>query len=115
MRTFPQFLLLMAMSGAAYAAAASHPTPSPANVRGSGCVERPSENACRLIIDSQSGELYSLQFPAKTPRSGTAIQFSGTTKPGANACGTGKPVKVKQWKKEKGIKCPPPVMAEVGR
>jgi len=77
------------------------------NISGSGCVEKAVENSCRVIIDSQTGRLYSLSFPAKTPKSGIAIKFSGTTQKGATACMQGKPVKVSKWTKEKGIKCPP--------
>ena len=80
-------------------------------VNGSGCVEQAIENSCHVIIDSRTGELYNLLFPAKVPRSGTAIQFSGTNQAGGTACMQGKPVKVSKWKKEKGIKCPPPVYA----
>jgi hypothetical protein len=86
------------------------------NIAGSGCVEKAVENSCRVIIDSQTGQLYSLSFPAKTPKSGTAIKFSGTTQKTATACMQGKPVKVSKWTKEKGIKCPPPaVVAQAGR
>lgn len=80
-------------------------------VKGSGCVEKAVENSCHVVIDSKTGELYSLLFPAKVPKSGTAIEFTGTKHAGANSCMQGKPVKVAKWKKEKGIKCPPPVYA----
>ena len=86
------------------------------NISGSGCVEKAIENSCRVIIDSQTGELYSLQFTAKPPKSGTAIRFSGRPHKGATACIQGKQITVSKWTKEKGIKCPPPVvMAVAGR
>jgi len=85
------------------------------NVSGSGCVEKGIENSCRMVIDSQTGELYNLLFPAKMPKSGTAIRFSGTPHRGATACMLGKPVSVSKWAKEKGIKCPPPVIAQADR
>ncbi len=85
------------------------------SVKGSGCVEQAIENSCHVVIDTQTGQLYNLLFPAKVPKSGTAIEFTGTKHPGATSCMQGKPVKVSKWKKEKGIKCPPPVYAQVGR
>ncbi|HVO63439.1 MAG TPA: hypothetical protein VMT53_21115 [Terriglobales bacterium] len=85
------------------------------DVKGSGCVEKVAENSCRVIIDSQTGELYNLMFSGGAPRSGTAIQFEGTVRHAGKSCSTGKPVKVSKWTKEKGIKCPPPVAALVGR
>jgi hypothetical protein len=84
-------------------------------VKGSGCVEKAVENSCRVVIDSQTGELYNLLFPAKAPQPGTAIQFSGVPLKGTTACMQGMPVTVSKWKKEKGIKCPPPVVASAGR
>ena len=80
-------------------------------VTGSGCIERAVENSCHVVIDSQTGELYNLLFPAKAPQTGTAIRFTGTQQKGATACMQGKPVKVSKWKKEEGIRCPPPVVA----
>lgn len=80
-------------------------------VQGSGCIEKAVENSCRVVIDSRTGQLYNLLFPAKVPQAGTAIQFAGTPQKGATACMQGKPVKVSKWKKEVGIKCPPPVVA----
>jgi len=85
------------------------------SINGSGCVEKSSENSCRVVIDTKTGELYNLLFPAKTPKPGTAIQFTGVAQHGANSCMQGKPVKVSKWKKEKGIRCPPPVPAQMGR
>jgi hypothetical protein len=86
------------------------------NISGSGCVEKAIENSCRVVIDSQTGDLYNLQFTARAPQSGTAIRFSGRPHKGATACKQGKLVTVSRWKEEKGIKCPPPVvMAEAGR
>jgi hypothetical protein len=79
-------------------------------------VEKAAENSCRVVIDSQTGELYNLQFTARTPNSGTAITFSGTQHKGATACKQGKLVSVSKWKEEKGIKCPPSVvMAQADR
>src|SRR5215469_12121292 len=86
------------------------------NISGPGCVEKAAENSCRVVIDSQTGELYNLQFTAKTPKSGTAIAFSGRPHKRGTACKQGKLVTVSRWKEEKGIKCPPPVvMAQADR
>jgi hypothetical protein len=30
------------------------------NISGSGCVEKVAKNSCRVVIDSQTGELYNL-------------------------------------------------------
>ena len=80
------------------------------NISGSGCVEKAAENSCQMVIDSQTGELYRLQFTAKPPKSATAIRFSGRPHKGATACIQGKQINVSKWTKKKGIKCPPPVV-----
>jgi hypothetical protein len=49
------------------------------------------------------------------PKAGTANRFSGTPHKGTMAGMQGKPVSVSKWTKEKGIKCPPPVIAQAGR
>ena len=77
-------------------------------IKGSGCVERGVENSCHVLIDSKTGVTYNLIFSAKAPKSGTAISFTGTEHHGMTTCMQGKPVNVSKWKKEKGIKCPPP-------
>lgn len=107
-RIVPLLLFLASYCVAASAPArhSSHPKP----VSGSGCVEKAAENSCRVVIDTKTGELYNLLFPAKTPKSGTAIQFTGVAQHGASSCMQGKPVKVSKWKKEKGIRCPPPAV-----
>ena len=79
-------------------------------IQGSGCIEKAVENSCRMVIDSQTGELYNLLFGAKTPKPGMAIKFAGVPQHTATSCMRGKPVKVSKWKKEKGIKCPPPAV-----
>jgi hypothetical protein len=107
-------ILLMACSCAVASSQPKH-SPNIKPVKGSGCVEQAVENSCHVIIDSQTGELYNLLFPAKVPKSGTAIQFTGIKHAGATSCMQGKPVKVSKWKKEKGIKCPPPAYAQMGR
>ncbi len=107
-------MLLTASAFAGASGSASHAT-APKTVKGSGCVEKAAENSCRVVIDSQTGQLYNLLFPAKTPKSGTAIQFQGVAHHGANSCMQGKPVKVSKWKKEKGIKCPPPAVMASSR
>jgi len=77
-------------------------------VRGSGCVEKAVESSCHVLIDSKTGDIYSLLFAAKVPKSGTAIRFHGAAHQGMSTCMQGKPVNITAWKKEKGIKCPPP-------
>jgi hypothetical protein len=85
-------------------------------ISGSGCVEKAAKNSCRVVIDSQTGELYNLLFPARAPKASTAIKFTGTPHKGPTACVQGKAVTVSKWEKEKGIKCPPlTVTAEAGQ
>jgi len=81
---------------------------SPKSIKGSGCVENAVEHACHVVIDSKTGETYNLLFSGKVPKAGTAIKFAGTEHQGMTTCMQGKPVNVSKWKKEKGIKCPPP-------
>jgi hypothetical protein len=38
------------------------------NISGSGCVEKAAKNSCRVVIDSQTGQLYNLFFPARARR-----------------------------------------------
>lgn len=102
---------LILASFCAVASAQTQPSSSSKTVKGSGCVEPAVEHSCRVVIDSKTGELYNLLFSAKAPKSGTAIKFAGSEHHGASSCMQGKPVNVSQWKKEKGIKCPPPVIA----
>ena len=108
-------LILMMAASCAFASSQPKHSPNAKPVRGSGCVEQAVENSCHVVIDTQTGQLYNLLFPAKVPKSGTAIEFTGTRHTGATSCMQGKPVKVAKWKKEKGIKCPPPVLAQIGR
>ena len=77
-------------------------------IHGSGCVEIAAPGQCRILIDTKTGETFDLLFSTKAPKSGTAIQFKATPHSGTTACTQGKPVNVTSWKKEKGIKCPPP-------
>ena len=84
-----------------------HATKSTA-IQASGCVEHAVEKSCRVLIDSKTGDIFNLFFSAKVPKSGTAIRFKATAHQGMNSCMQGKPVIVRSWKKEKGIKCPPP-------
>ncbi|HZD30495.1 MAG TPA: hypothetical protein VE779_02435 [Candidatus Angelobacter sp.] len=110
-------VVLLLLTASAFADVGG-PTPhhsSKKTVKGSGCVEKAPENSCRVVIDSKTGQLYDLLFTANTPKAGIAIQFTGTPHHGASSCMQGKPVKVSKWKKEKGIKCPPPVIAQMGR
>lgn len=111
-KTFASFIMLVVcfVAGILPAHAANKK-----NISGSGCVEQAIENSCRVVIDSQTGERYGLQFTAKPPKSGTAIRFSGRSHKGTTACMQGKQITVSKWTKEKGIKCPPPVMAQAGR
>ena len=115
MKQIPVVLILLSASAFAGAGRSTTHTSAPKTVNGSGCIEKAAENSCRVIIDSQTGELYNLLFSAKTPKPGTAIQFTGTTQHGANSCMQGKPVKVSKWKKEKGIRCPPPAVMASNR
>jgi len=77
-------------------------------IQGSGCVENAVETSCHVLIDSKTGDTYNLLFSAKAPKPGTAIRFKATAHHGMSTCMQGKPVNVTSWKKEKGIKCPPP-------
>ena len=111
-KTLVAFLLFLACVVAS--AEAQHSSASK-SIIGSGCVEKSAETSCRVVIDTKTGELYNLLFSAKTPKSGTAIQFSGTPQHSATACTLGKPLKVSKWKKEKGIRCPPPAVVANNR
>ena len=77
-------------------------------IKGSGCVENAVETSCHVLLDAKTGETFNLFFSGKAPKSGTAIWFKGTAHTGMTTCMQGKPVNVGTWKKEKGIKCPPP-------
>lgn len=88
----------------------SHTT-KPKVIQGSGCVEKAVEHSCHFVIDSKTGNTYNLLFNAKVPKPGTAIWFKGAGHEGASSCMQGTPLTVSKWKKEKGIKCPPPVIA----
>jgi hypothetical protein len=83
--------------------ASSHKT-----IKGSGCVENAVETSCHVLVDSKTGDTYNLLFSGKAPKAGTAIKFTATEHQGMTTCMQGKAVNVSKWKKEKGIKCPPP-------
>lgn len=88
--------------------AQSHPSSSPSSIKGSGCVENAVETSCHDLIDTKTGNTYNLLFSGKVPKAGTAISFKASPHQGMTTCMQGKPVNVIKWKKEKGIKCPPP-------
>ena len=90
----------MMVAACAFASSQPKHSPNAKPVKGSGCVERAVENSCHVVIDTQTGQLFTLLFPAKAPKSGTAIEFTGTRHKGATSCMQGKPVKVAKWKKE---------------
>ena len=94
------------------ASAQAQQSSKPSAVKGSGCVEKAVETSCQVLLDAKTGETYNLLFSGKAPKSGTAISFKGTEHNGMTTCMQGKPVNVSKWKKEKGIKCPPPPKAE---
>ena len=99
----PLVLLLLALP----AAQAQHSS-KPKTIQGSGCIEKAVESGCHVLTDSKTGDLYNLLFAGSLPKNNTAIWFKGTVHHGMTTCMQGKPVNVKKWKKEKGIKCPPP-------
>jgi len=113
MKTLP--LLLLMVLACPFQAAHARSAKKPKTIQGSGCVEKAPENSCRMVIDSQTGNIYDLLFAAKTPKAGTAIKFSGTPHKGGTACKQGKAVAVKKWTKEEGIKCPPPALLASNR
>ena len=96
----------------AAASAQSQQSPSSKTIKGSGCVENAVETSCHVLLDAKTGDTFNLFFSGKAPKSGTAIWFKGTAHNGMTTCMQGKPVTVTKWKKEKGIKCPPPAKAE---
>jgi hypothetical protein len=100
----PPIVLLFA----AFAAAQTQQSSKPKTIQGSGCIEKAVESSCQVITDSKTGDLYNLLFSGKVPKNGTAIWFKGTEHQGMTTCMQGKPVNVTIWRKEKGIKCPPP-------
>lgn len=101
-------LVIVLMCFCAIANAQTQKASSPKPIKGSGCVENAVEHACHVLIDSKTGDTFNLLFSGKAPKSGTAITFKGTEHQGMTTCMQGKPVNVTKWKKEKGIKCPPP-------
>jgi hypothetical protein len=105
-------LVIVLMCFCAVANAQAQNASSPKSIKGSGCVENAVEHACHVVIDSKTGDTYNLLFSGKVPKSGTAITFKGTAHQGMTTCMQGKPVNVTKWKKEKGIKCPPPAKTE---
>ena len=107
MKLIPPIVLLLA----AFAVAQTQQSSKPKTIQGSGCIEKAVESSCHVITDSKTGELYNLHFSGKVPKNGTAIWFKGTEHQGMTTCMQGKPVNVTKWKKEKGIKCPPPAQA----
>jgi hypothetical protein len=86
----------------------SPPAAAPTYIKGSGCVQKAVETGCHVLVDSKTGNTYNLLFSGKVPKSGSAIWFKGTAHQGMTTCMQGEPVNVTKWKKEKGIKCPPP-------
>lgn len=109
MKTIPICLSLLSLFCAvAVGQTSNHHATKATVIQGSGCVENEVETSCHVLIDSKTGDTYNLFFSAKIPKSGTAIRFKATSHQGMTTCMQGKPVNVKSWKKEKGIKCPPP-------
>jgi hypothetical protein len=104
LKLIPPIVLLLVAS----AAAQSRQSSKPKTIQGSGCIEKAVESSCQVVTDAKTGELYNLLFSGKAPKNGTAIWFKGTEHQGMTTCMEGKPVNVKRWTKEKGIKCPPP-------
>jgi hypothetical protein len=104
LKFIPAMVLLLGTA----AAARTQPSAQAKTIQGSGCIEKAVESNCHVLTDSKTGELYNLHFSAKVPRNGTAIWFKGSEHQGMTTCMQGKPVNVKKWSKEKGIKCPPP-------
>jgi hypothetical protein len=115
LKTIPVSLLLLTLFCAVAVGQTSsqHSTKAKA-IKGSGCLENAVETSCHVLIDSKTGDTYNLFFSAKVPKAGTAIRFKGTAHQGMTTCMQGKPVNVTSWKKEKGIKCPPPAKTEPG-
>lgn len=108
MKTIALCLSILSLAALGLAQNSSHATTKPAAIHGSGCVEKAVETSCHVLTDSKTGETYNLLFGGKVPKAGTAIRFKGTAHQGMTTCMQGKPVNVTSWKKEKGIKCPPP-------
>jgi len=104
LKLIPPIVVLLA----ALAAAQAQQSSKAKTIEGSGCVEKAVESSCHVLTDSKTGELYNLHFSGKVPKNNTAIWFKGSEHQGMTTCMQGKPVTVKKWKKEKGIKCPPP-------
>lgn len=108
-----KILAVMLLAGS-YAAASTQTQHSSSSktIKGSGCVEKAVEASCYVLLDAKTGENYNLLFSGRVPKAGTAIWFKGTEHNGMTTCMQGKPVNVTKWKKEKGIKCPPPAKPE---
>jgi len=108
LRTIAPFLLFLSFCAVAVGQTSNHSTAKGGGIQGSGCVEKAVETSCRVLIDAKTGDTYNLLFSGKVPKAGTAIRFKGALHHGMTTCMQGKPVNVTSWKKEKGIKCPPP-------
>ena len=108
LRTIPSFLLFLSFCAVATGQTSNHSAAKGGGIQGSGCLEKAVETSCHVLIDAKTGDTYSLLFGGKVPKTGTAIRFKGAPHHGMTTCMQGKPVNVTSWKKEKGIKCPPP-------
>jgi hypothetical protein len=108
LKTIPAVLLSLTLCAVAVGQTTNHNAAEASVIKGSGCVEKAVETGCQVLIDAKTGDTYNLHFSAKVPKPGTAIRFKGTAHQGMTTCMQGKPVNVTSWKKEKGIKCPPP-------
>ena len=106
MKIIPVILLVVALC--VNGNAKTRHSSSAKTINGSGCVERAAEHSCHVVIDTQTGQTYSLMFSDNGPKSGTAIWFKGTVRSATDSCLQAKAVSVSKWKKEKGIRCPPP-------
>lgn len=101
-------LVLLVAMGCPFALTQTQSASVSKTIKGSGCIENGVENSCHVLIDSKTGDTYNLLFSGKVPKTGTPIRFKGAEHQGMTTCMQGKAVNVTKWKKEKGIKCPPP-------
>ena len=83
---------------------------APVTARGSGCVEAGVEEACRILRDLQTREVFNLFFNNTAPAVNTAVAFEGTRHDNPNICMQGKPVDVREWHSIT-LQCPQPEAA----
>src|SRR5271157_4527234 len=75
--------LLLFIACVVASAEAQHSSASK-SINGSGCVEKSTENSCRVVIDTKTGDLYNLLSVPRRPspaRRSNSPELHNTTRP----------------------------------